>query len=58
MSIPVLLKKLIDIEQSIGVVPNEMVRRQIQDVQDYALQIQKEIAEKLRGEHGHQYRAA
>lgn len=58
MSIPTLLQKLIDIEKSIGREPDNVVRKKIHDAQDYALQMQKEVAEKLRKEHPHGHRAA
>jgi len=50
VNINILLGKLIEIEQSIGVETDTTVRKQVLDAQDYLLGIQKEIVEKLRGE--------
>jgi hypothetical protein len=47
MSITVLLKKLIEVEQSVGVDTEAVLRMKIQEAQDYALQIQKETVESL-----------
>jgi hypothetical protein len=47
MSITVLLKKLIEVEQSIGVDSATELRMKIQEAQDYALQMQKERVEHL-----------
>jgi hypothetical protein len=44
-----LIEKLIDIESSIGVKTNLTVRKQIVEAQDYALELQRELAEVLRG---------
>jgi hypothetical protein len=46
-SITVLLKKLIDVEESIGVQSNFVVRRKMHEAEDYALELQKELLETL-----------
>jgi hypothetical protein len=50
VNINILMGKLIEIEQSIGVETNATVRKQVLDAQNYLLGIQKEIVEKLRRE--------
>jgi hypothetical protein len=45
--INILLQKLIEIEQSIGVETNMTLRKQVLDAQDCLLQMQKEIVENL-----------
>jgi hypothetical protein len=44
-----LIEKLIDIESSIGVKTNIAIRKQIVEAQDYALEMQREMNEVLRG---------
>lgn len=56
MNLADLLEKLIEIELSIGVDSDSVVRRKMQDVQDYVLQMQKELAARLLNEH--RFRAA
>jgi hypothetical protein len=53
MNLTILLKKLIEIERSIGVETDAVIRRKVQDVQDDVLQMQKERASKLQKEHRH-----
>jgi hypothetical protein len=48
MTITTLLDKLIDIESSLGVESNLTIRKRIIDAQDYALGMQREMAEILR----------
>jgi hypothetical protein len=57
-SIPNLLEILFEAERSVGVDSNAIVRRKIQEAEDCALQMQKEIAEKLGGPRVQVYRAA
>jgi hypothetical protein len=52
MSVTVLIDKLTEIERSIGVEDNLLLRNQILDAQDCALRVQAEIAEMLRKEQG------
>jgi hypothetical protein len=47
MTITVLLAKLIEVERSIGVESETMLRKRLYEVEDYALQMQKEMAERL-----------
>jgi hypothetical protein len=47
MSITVLLAKLIEVERSIGVDSETILRKKLYEVEDYALQIQKELVELL-----------
>jgi len=49
MTITALIVKLTDNERSIGVETNSAIRNRIIDAQDYALDLQKEIMEVLRG---------
>jgi hypothetical protein len=49
MTITALIDKLTDIERSIGVESNSTIRSRIIDAQDYALEMQREIGEILRG---------
>jgi hypothetical protein len=56
MNLANLLEKLIEIELSIGVDSDYVVRKKMQDVQDYVLLMQRERALKLLNEH--RYRAA
>jgi hypothetical protein len=49
MTITALIDKLTDIERSIGVESNSTIRNRIIDAQDYALEMQREIGEILRG---------
>lgn len=53
MNLTSLLKKLIEIERSIGVETDAVIRRKVQDVQDDVLQMQKELASKPRQELRH-----
>jgi hypothetical protein len=46
-SITTLLKKLIDVEKSIGVESNFVVRRKMHEAEDYALELQREMAQSL-----------
>jgi hypothetical protein len=48
-TITALIDKLTEIEKSVGLENNSTIRNQIIDAQDYALEIQREIAEVLRG---------
>jgi hypothetical protein len=57
-NIPRLVEKLIDVERSIGREPDAAIRRKIQDAEDYAIQVQKELAEKLLKDRGRGYYAA
>jgi hypothetical protein len=50
MSVNILLEKLIEIERSIGVETDTTLRKQVLEAQDYVLEIQKEIVDKLRKE--------
>ena len=50
MNYTILLKKLLAIEQSIGVEPNTALRMRLHDAQDYLLQMQREVAENSRAE--------
>lgn len=50
MNINILLEKLIEIEQSIGVETNSTLRKQVLDMQDTLLAMQKEMVEQLRKE--------
>ncbi len=50
MNLANLLEKLIEIELCIGVDSDSAVRRKMQDVQDYVLQMQKERALRLQSE--------
>ncbi|HEY1767873.1 MAG TPA: hypothetical protein VGG26_09470 [Terracidiphilus sp.] len=50
MTVNIVLEKLIEIERSIGVETDTNLRKQVLDAQDYILEIQKEIVEKLRRE--------
>jgi hypothetical protein len=50
MNINILLEKLIEIEQSIGVETNSTLRKQVHDMQDTLLAMQKEMVEQLRKE--------
>ncbi len=47
MNDTVLLKKLIDIERSIGIESNNAIRNLVHDAQAYLLEMQKEKAEKF-----------
>ncbi len=47
MNSTVLLKKLIEIERSIGTANNLTLRDQLHDAQDYLLGMQKETADRL-----------
>jgi hypothetical protein len=47
MNITVLLAKLIEVERSIGVESEIMLRNRLYEVEDYALQMQKEMVERL-----------
>jgi|HubBroStandDraft_5_1064220.scaffolds.fasta_scaffold343159_1 hypothetical protein len=47
MNITVLLAKLIEVERSIGVESETMLRKRLYEAEDYALQMQKEMAERL-----------
>jgi hypothetical protein len=47
-----LLDQLLDIERSIGVDTNVVLRKKVQDAEDCLLRMQKETAEKLRKETG------
>lgn len=51
MNLRTLLQKLIEIEQSVGVDTNNVIRMKMQDVEDDVLQMQKETALRLRNEH-------
>jgi hypothetical protein len=42
-----LLRKLIDVEKAIGVESNYVLRRKMHEAEDYALELQKDIAESL-----------
>lgn len=53
MNLTTLLKKLIEIERSIGVETDAVIRVKMQDVQDYVLQMQKENASRLQNKHKH-----
>ena len=57
-NIPSLVEKLIDVERSIGRESDAAIRRKIQDAEDYAIQVQKELAEKLLKDRGRGYYAA
>jgi hypothetical protein len=46
-SITILLSKLIEVEKSIGVESDHAVRRKMHEAEDYALQLQKELAQNL-----------
>jgi hypothetical protein len=46
-SMTVLLRKLIDVEKAIGVESNYMLRRKMHEAEDYALELQKDMAESL-----------
>jgi hypothetical protein len=47
MNITVLLAKLIEVERSIGVESETMLRNRLYEVEDYALRMQKEMVERL-----------
>lgn len=53
MNITVLLAKLIEVERSIGVESETMLRNRLYEVEDYALRMQKEMVEHLRQQSGH-----
>ncbi len=46
-SITILLNKLIEVEKSIGVESDLSLRRKLHEAEDYALQMQKELAQNL-----------
>jgi hypothetical protein len=47
-SMTTLLHKLLELEKSIGVESNYVLRTRMHEVEDYALQVQKELAQNLR----------
>jgi hypothetical protein len=55
MNLTTLLDKLIEIERAIGTETDAVIRRKMQDVEDYVLELQKEKASRLRNEHGHRF---
>jgi hypothetical protein len=50
MSPNLILEQLLDIELSIGVEPNAIVRKKVQDAEDSLLLLQKETVDNLRSE--------
>jgi hypothetical protein len=56
MNLVALLEKLLEIELSIGKESDLVIRRKMQDAQEYVLQMQKERAARLLS--GHRYSAA
>jgi hypothetical protein len=55
MNLTTLLNKLIEIEQAIGTETDSVIRRKMQDAEDYVLEMQKEKASKIKGEHRHRF---
>jgi hypothetical protein len=53
MNLTTLLNKLIEIERAIGTETDLAIRKKMQDVEDYVLEMQREKASKLRNEQGH-----
>ena len=53
VSVTVLIDKLTNLERCVGVESDFAIRKRVIEAQDYALLIQREVAETLRGRSGH-----